>query len=167
MHSCVHMCKSMLLCIQMCKSAFLCIHMCKSAFLFIETSKSVFLCIQMQILHVISFIIERMQREICPHAAPLVQYLPQLWLESAEHNMLRCAILSTLMFLVQVRPPCRPQRYLYLGQGQLVKHCSTALTVVPSQSPPSPAFLQFLSPLPFWNPSLQVVFKCKFLYSTV
>ena len=60
--------------------------------------------IQMQILRVISFIIERMQRQIRPHAAPLVQYLPQLWQESSEHNMLRCAILTTLTFLVQVRP---------------------------------------------------------------
>ncbi|KAK2165868.1 hypothetical protein NP493_1346g00008 [Ridgeia piscesae] len=56
---------------------------------------------KMQILRVISFIIERMQRQIRPHAAPLVQYLPQLWQESSEHNMLRCAILTTLTFLVQ------------------------------------------------------------------
>ena len=57
----------------------------------------------MQILHVMSFIIERMRIEIRPHAAVLVSYLPQLWSESEEHNMLRCAIITTLTYLVQVR----------------------------------------------------------------
>lgn len=71
-----------------------------------STGQSIlFVCLpkQMQILHVMSFIIERMTVKIRPHAGALVQYLPLLWEDSADHNMLRCAILSTLTFLVQVR----------------------------------------------------------------
>lgn len=56
---------------------------------------------KMQVLHVISFVIERVGYQIQPHAAALIQYLPALWQESAEHNMLRCAILTTLIHLVQ------------------------------------------------------------------
>ena len=56
----------------------------------------------MQILHVMSFIIERMRIEVRPHAESLIRYLPLLWEESADHNMLRCAILTTLTYLVQV-----------------------------------------------------------------
>lgn len=56
----------------------------------------------MHVLHVLSFVIERVGSEIRPYTAALVQYLPLLWQESAEHNMLRCAILTTLIHLVQV-----------------------------------------------------------------
>lgn len=56
----------------------------------------------MTILHVMSHIIERMQADIRPHVDVLIQYLPLLWDASAEHNMLRCAILTTLTQLVQV-----------------------------------------------------------------
>ncbi|KAK1787141.1 hypothetical protein P4O66_017509, partial [Electrophorus voltai] len=38
---------------------------------------------------------------IRPYVACLVQYLPVLWKQSEEHNMLRCAILTTLIHLVQ------------------------------------------------------------------
>lgn len=58
---------------------------------------------QMHVLHVLSFVIERVGSEIRPYISSLVQYLPLLWQESAEHNMLRCAILTTLIHLVQVR----------------------------------------------------------------
>ncbi|KAK2150064.1 hypothetical protein LSH36_425g01002 [Paralvinella palmiformis] len=62
---------------------------------------------KMQVLHVMSFIIERMQTEIRPYAGALIQYLPMLWEESADHNMLRCAILCTLTSLVQgLGPVC-------------------------------------------------------------
>lgn len=40
---------------------------------------------------------------IRPYVGCLVQYLPLLWKQSEEHNMLRCAILTTLIHLVQVR----------------------------------------------------------------
>ncbi|XP_071793887.1 importin-11-like [Asterias amurensis] len=56
---------------------------------------------KMHILHVLSFIIERVEAQIRPYASSLAQYLPVLWEESVEHNMLRCAILSTLVHLVQ------------------------------------------------------------------
>ncbi|XP_063215647.1 importin-11-like isoform X3 [Bacillus rossius redtenbacheri] len=55
----------------------------------------------MHVLYVLSFIIERVGFSIRPFANSLVQYLPQLWQQSAEHNMLRCAIVSTMVHLVK------------------------------------------------------------------
>ncbi|KAB7497155.1 Importin-11 [Armadillidium nasatum] len=55
---------------------------------------------KMQVLHVMSFMIEIVGVGIQPHAAPLIQYLPALWEESSDHNMLRCAILTTLVYIV-------------------------------------------------------------------
>lgn len=57
----------------------------------------------MQVLHVISFLIERTGSQIKPYASSLIQYLQTLWQEAQEHNMLKCAILTTLVHLVQVR----------------------------------------------------------------
>ena len=65
----------------------------------------------MQVLHVMSYVIERVGVEIRPFATALMQYLPSLWQESEEHNMLRCAILTTLTNLVQViitKSLCQP-----------------------------------------------------------
>ncbi|XP_075209818.1 importin-11-like [Lycorma delicatula] len=56
---------------------------------------------KMHVLFVLSFIIERMGSCIKPYADSLIQYLPFLWNESSEHNMLRCAIVSTLVHLVK------------------------------------------------------------------
>uniref|UniRef100_A0A7N6A3I5 Importin-11 n=1 Tax=Anabas testudineus TaxID=64144 RepID=A0A7N6A3I5_ANATE len=56
---------------------------------------------KMQVLHVISCVIERVNIQIRPYVGCLVQYLPLLWKQSEEHNMLRCAILTTLIHLVQ------------------------------------------------------------------
>ncbi|MBN3312396.1 IPO11 protein, partial [Atractosteus spatula] len=56
---------------------------------------------KMQVLHVISCVIERVNMQIRPYVGCLVQYLPLLWKQSEEHNMLRCAILTTLVHLVQ------------------------------------------------------------------
>lgn len=56
---------------------------------------------KMHVLHVLSFVIERVGSEIRPFISSLVQYLPLLWKESEEHNMLRCAILTSLIHLVQ------------------------------------------------------------------
>ncbi|XP_063215721.1 importin-11-like isoform X2 [Bacillus rossius redtenbacheri] len=56
---------------------------------------------KMHVLYVLSFIIERVGFSIRPFANSLVQYLPQLWQQSAEHNMLRCAIVSTMVHLVK------------------------------------------------------------------
>ena len=57
----------------------------------------------MQVLHVLSFVVERVGTAVRPHAPALVQYLPLLWEDASEYNMLRAAILSTLVVLVQVR----------------------------------------------------------------
>ncbi|NWS14580.1 IPO11 protein, partial [Pachyramphus minor] len=56
---------------------------------------------KMHVLHVLSCVIERVNMQIRPYVGCLVQYLPLLWKQSEEHNMLRCAILSTLIHLVQ------------------------------------------------------------------
>ncbi|KAM3868244.1 importin-11 [Diretmus argenteus] len=56
---------------------------------------------KMQVLHVISCVIERVNIQIRPYVGCLVQYLPLLWKQSEEHNMLRCAILTTLVQLVK------------------------------------------------------------------
>ncbi|XP_055541390.1 importin-11 [Wyeomyia smithii] len=52
---------------------------------------------KMTILYVMSFIIEKMSMAIKLEVDNLVQYLPLLWDESREHDMLRCAIISTLL----------------------------------------------------------------------
>ncbi|XP_053557296.1 importin-11 [Bombina bombina] len=56
---------------------------------------------KMQVLHVISCVIERVNNQIRPFVGCLVQYLPLLWKQSEEHNMLRCAILTTLIQLIK------------------------------------------------------------------
>jgi len=60
----------------------------------------------MHVLYVLSFIVERVGFAIRPYSGSLIQYLPLLWEESAEHNMLRCAIVSTLVHLVKVCVLC-------------------------------------------------------------
>lgn len=57
--------------------------------------------LKMSVLHVLSFIIERMGSEVRPHVNSLMQYLPQLWDSCGDHNMLRCAIISCFVQLVQ------------------------------------------------------------------
>ncbi|NXU48852.1 IPO11 protein, partial [Turnix velox] len=56
---------------------------------------------KMHVLHVLSCVIERVNMQIRPYVGCLIQYLPLLWKQSEEHNMLRCAILTTLIHLVQ------------------------------------------------------------------
>uniref|UniRef100_A0A182XWD3 Importin N-terminal domain-containing protein n=2 Tax=Anopheles stephensi TaxID=30069 RepID=A0A182XWD3_ANOST len=56
---------------------------------------------KMTILYVMSFIIEKMSLSIRIDVQSLVQYLPLLWEESREHNMLRCAIISTLLQIIK------------------------------------------------------------------
>ncbi|CAI9731381.1 importin-11 isoform X2 [Octopus vulgaris] len=54
---------------------------------------------KMHVLYVISFVIERVGAQIRPYADQLILYLPLLW--DSDHNMLRCAILTTLIRLVK------------------------------------------------------------------
>lgn len=56
----------------------------------------------MHVLYVLSFMIERVGNEINPHVGVLSSYLPALWQQSEDHNMLRCAIISTLTHLQKV-----------------------------------------------------------------
>ncbi|KAL0270682.1 UNVERIFIED_CONTAM: hypothetical protein PYX00_008008 [Menopon gallinae] len=56
---------------------------------------------KLQVLYVLSFIVERMGLAINPYSQSLIRYLPLLWEESAKHNMLRCAIVSTLVRFVR------------------------------------------------------------------
>ena len=37
-----------------------------------------------------------------PYAAELCDYLPHLWADSADHNMLRCVMVVTLCRVVEV-----------------------------------------------------------------
>lgn len=57
---------------------------------------------QMHVLCVLSFIIERVGSGIKPHVGALSSYLPELWQQSEIYNMLRCAIVSTLIHLEKV-----------------------------------------------------------------
>lgn len=56
---------------------------------------------KMHVLYVLSFTIEHADTELNPHIGALSSYLPTLWQQSEEHNMLRCAIISTLIYLVE------------------------------------------------------------------
>ncbi|KAK4881631.1 hypothetical protein RN001_004950 [Aquatica leii] len=56
---------------------------------------------KMHVLNVMALILERVGQTIRPHTDALIHYLPLLWQESEEHNMLRCAIVSTLVQLVK------------------------------------------------------------------
>ncbi|KAJ1522166.1 hypothetical protein ONE63_002476 [Megalurothrips usitatus] len=56
---------------------------------------------KMHVLYVMSFVVERVGHPIRPHVSNLIQYLPLAWDESAEHSMLRCAIVSTLVQIVK------------------------------------------------------------------
>ncbi|KAK6643744.1 hypothetical protein RUM43_000007 [Polyplax serrata] len=56
---------------------------------------------KMQVLSVLSFMVERVGEDIKPYSQSLIQYLPLLWEESADHNLLRCHIVSTLVQFVR------------------------------------------------------------------
>lgn len=69
---------------------------------------------KMHILNIMTVIIERVGLEIRPHSAVLIQYLPLLWQDSEEHNMLRCAIVATLVQLVKALNEVIPSIYPFL-----------------------------------------------------
>lgn len=56
---------------------------------------------KMNILNTMSFVIDKMSDNISSQADNLIVYLPLLWKESTDHNMLRCAIISTLHQIVK------------------------------------------------------------------
>lgn len=55
---------------------------------------------KMNVLYVMSFIVEKMSMSIKIKAENLISYLPALWEEGIEHNMLRVAIISALVSLL-------------------------------------------------------------------
>ncbi|XP_054710283.1 importin-11-like [Uloborus diversus] len=57
--------------------------------------------LKLSVLHVLSLIIDRMGCDVRPYAGSLMQYLPQLWENCGDHNMLRCAIVTCFVHLVQ------------------------------------------------------------------
>lgn len=56
---------------------------------------------KMNVLYVMSFIVEKMSMSIKIQADNLVSYLPLLWEEGVEHSMLRVAIISALVSFAQ------------------------------------------------------------------
>lgn len=53
---------------------------------------------QMNVLYIMGLIIDKMSFLMTnEYAAKLIQYLPMLWDESRDHNLLRCAIISILV----------------------------------------------------------------------
>ncbi|KAK9736615.1 Importin-beta N-terminal domain [Popillia japonica] len=56
---------------------------------------------KMHVLNVMTLIVERVGQTISPHTGALMHYLPLLWGESEDHNMLRVAIVATLVQLVR------------------------------------------------------------------
>ncbi|CRL05558.1 CLUMA_CG018181, isoform A [Clunio marinus] len=56
---------------------------------------------KMNVLYVMSFIVEKMSMSIKIQADNLVSYLPMLWEEGVAHNMLRVAIISALLQIIK------------------------------------------------------------------
>ena len=56
----------------------------------------------MNVLNVMSLLIELLGNQMKPFLGTLLQLLPALWDASQEHNLLRCAIISTLVHVVKV-----------------------------------------------------------------
>ena len=51
----------------------------------------------MNVLNIMSLIIDKVNIRIVSQVDNLIKYLPLLWEESNDHNMLRCAIVVTLV----------------------------------------------------------------------
>lgn len=64
---------------------------------------------KMQVLNVMTLLLERMGNILQLELDSLVQYLPYLWQESEEHNMLRCAIVTTLIQLIKALGGVKPE----------------------------------------------------------
>lgn len=84
----------------------------------------------MQVLNVMNLLLERMGNTIQPHSESLIQYLPHLWQESEEHNMLRCAIVSTLVHIVKTMGGVKPELnpfllpIIHLGEFEIINQFS-------------------------------------------
>ncbi|KAK2550355.1 Importin-11 [Acropora cervicornis] len=56
---------------------------------------------KMHILNVLSMVIQCIGNKVRPFASSLSLYLPELWQESGNHNMLQCTVVSTVTHLVK------------------------------------------------------------------
>lgn len=56
---------------------------------------------KMNVLYVMAFIVEKMSASMKIQAGNLIAYLPLLWDEGVEHNMLRIAIISALLQIIK------------------------------------------------------------------
>ncbi len=56
---------------------------------------------KIKVLSVLNFLIERVDIHIRPFCSQLADYLPFLWQESADYNMLRCSIVTSFHHLVK------------------------------------------------------------------
>lgn len=71
-------------------------------FLVLLNQKLLLISYQMNVLNVMSLLIELLGNQMKPFLGTLLQLLPALWDASHEHNLLRCAIISTLVHVVKV-----------------------------------------------------------------
>lgn len=71
---------------------------------------------KMRVLNVLSLLMERLGGAIQPHISALLQYMPQLWVESAQRSssMLRCVILTALTNIVRGLGPLSPGLHAFL-----------------------------------------------------
>ncbi|CAG9854440.1 unnamed protein product [Phyllotreta striolata] len=69
---------------------------------------------KMQVLNVMTLLLERMGNVLQNELDSLLQYLPYLWQESEEHNILKCAIVATLVQLVKAVGGVKPELYPFL-----------------------------------------------------
>lgn len=80
---------------------------------------------KMNVLNIMSLIIDKMGECITGQIQNLIQYLPLLWEESDAHNMLRCAIVVTLVCPIL---PSSPHLFLsYLPSSLLAANCPCRL----------------------------------------
>ena len=117
---------------------------------------------KLNVLNVLSYLIERVGVSIRPICSALLHYLPTLWEESASHNMLRCSILSTLVFIVQGLGTVSEGLLPFLGpvlelSTDLTQDCHIYLledglelwlTLLHNTARPYPALLQLLPRIP-------------------
>ncbi|XP_065183724.1 importin-11-like [Sycon ciliatum] len=77
---------------------------------------------KMLVLFVFSVIIQRAGGEVKPYAGGLIQYLPRLWEESVDHDMLRCSIVTVLSRIVRALGSMSTSLYALLMP--IIAHCT-------------------------------------------
>ncbi|XP_029197189.2 importin-11-like [Acropora millepora] len=83
---------------------------------------------KMHILNVLSMVIQCIGNKVRPFASSLSLYLPELWQESENHNMLQCTVVSTVTHLVKGLGVLSQNMYSFLLP---LIHISTDITQPP------------------------------------